>query len=58
MRSSSTRPSLERRRGLLGHRHLGEPGVALNAVERATEDDLRDSAPNVGERSPELVVTH
>ena len=41
----------------LGHRRLGEPGVALNAVERAADDDLRDSAPDVGERGPELVVT-
>src|SRR5207245_386003 len=39
-------------------RRLGEPGVALNAVERAAEDDLRDSAPDVGERGPELVVAH
>src|SRR3954452_3697511 len=35
---------VDRRSGLLGHRRLGEPGVALNAVERAAEDDLRDSA--------------
>src|SRR5687767_6321793 len=47
---------VERRSGLLGHRRLGEPGVALDAVERAAEDDLRDSAPDVGERGPELVV--
>src|SRR5204863_5862565 len=33
---------VERRSGLLGHRRLGEPGVALNAVERAAEDDLRE----------------
>src|SRR3712207_42718 len=32
---------LERGSGLLGHRRLGEPGVALDAVERAAEDDLR-----------------
>src|SRR5919109_1096232 len=38
------------------HRRLGEPGVALDAVERAAEDDLRDRAPDVGERAPELVV--
>src|SRR5439155_19617272 len=31
---------------------------ARNAVERAAEDDLRDSAPDVGERGPELVVAH
>src|SRR2546426_6527066 len=49
---------VERRSGLLGHRRLGEPGVALNAVERAAEDDLRDSAPDIGERGPELVVAH
>src|SRR6202140_206870 len=49
---------VERRSGLLGYRRLGEPGVALNAVERAAEDDLRDSAPDVGERGPELVVAH
>src|SRR5215218_966430 len=45
---------VERRPGLLGHRRLGEPRVALDAVERATEDDLRDRAPDVGERRPEL----
>jgi Tn3 transposase DDE domain-containing protein len=44
------------RSGLLGHRRLGEPGVALDAVERAAEDDLRDRAPDVGERGPRLVV--
>src|SRR2546421_636597 len=49
---------VERRSGLLGHRRLGEPGVALNAVERAAEDDLRGSAPGVGERGPKLVVAH
>jgi hypothetical protein len=49
---------VERRSGLLGHRCLGEPGVALNAVKRAAEDDLRDRAPHVGERGPELVVAH
>ncbi len=37
----------ERRSDLLGHRRLGEPGVALNAVERAAEDDLRERAPDV-----------
>jgi len=42
---------VERRSGLLGHRRLGEPGVALNAVERAAEDELRDRAPDVGERA-------
>src|SRR5215207_1479058 len=47
---------VERRSGLLGHRRLGEPGVALDAVERAAEDDLRDRAPDVGERGSELVV--
>ena len=41
---------IERRSSLLGHRRLGEPGVALNAVERAAEDDPRDRAPDVGER--------
>src|SRR5436309_12938786 len=49
---------VERRGGLIGHRRLGQPGVALNAVERAAEDDLRDRAPGVGERGPELVVAH
>src|SRR5215211_8775611 len=49
---------VERRSGLLGHRRLGEPRVALDAVERAAEDDLRDRAPDVGERRPELVVAH
>src|SRR5213595_927975 len=33
---------VERRSGLLGHRRLSEPGVALNAVERAAEYHLRD----------------
>jgi hypothetical protein len=47
---------VERRGGLLGHRRLGEAGVALNAGERAAEDDLRDRAPDVGERGPGLVV--
>src|SRR5207249_3172251 len=47
---------VERRSSLLGHRRLGEPGVALDAVERAAEDDLRDRAPDVGERGPELAV--
>src|SRR5215218_5593970 len=46
----------ERGSGLLGHRRLGEPGVALDAVERAAEDDLRDRAPDVGERGVELAV--
>src|SRR5215208_5579997 len=46
---------LERRSDLLGHRPFGEPGVALNAVERAAEDDLWERAPDVGERGPELV---
>src|SRR5439155_7187653 len=49
---------VERRSGLLGHRRLGEPGVALDAVERAAEDDLRDRAPDVGERVLVLVVAH
>src|SRR5215217_553117 len=49
---------VDRRCGLLRHRRLGEPGVALDAVERAAEDDLRDRAPDVGERGPELVVAH
>src|SRR5947199_367706 len=43
---------------LIGHGRLGEPGVALHAVERAAEYDLRDSAPDVGERGPELVLAH
>src|SRR3954452_15875760 len=49
---------VERRSGLLGHRRLGEPGIALDAVERAAEDDLWYRAPDVGERGPELVVAH
>ena len=48
----------ERRGDFLGHRRLGEPGVAPDAVERAAEDDLRERAPDVGERFPELVVAH
>src|SRR5688500_6604218 len=47
---------VERRSGLLGYRRLGEPGVALDAVERTAEDDLRDRAPDGGERGPELVI--
>src|SRR5918992_1489036 len=39
-----------------GDRALGEPGAPLNAVERAAEDDLRDCAPDVGERRPSFVV--
>jgi hypothetical protein len=31
-------------------------GVALHAAERAAEDDLRDRAPDLGERGPGLVV--
>ena len=46
----------ERRSGLLGHRPLGQSGVALHPVERVAEDDLRERAPDVGERGPELVV--
>src|SRR5438477_12135628 len=40
----------ERGGDLLGHRSLGEPSVALDAVERAAEDDLRKRAPYDGER--------
>src|SRR5215211_6786833 len=47
---------LERRGDLLGQRRLGEPGVALDAVERVAEDDLRDRAPDIGERGPGLVL--
>src|SRR5215204_6221700 len=47
---------VERRGDLLGQWRLGEPGGALHAVERATEDDFRDRAPDVGERGPELVL--
>src|ERR687894_526718 len=47
---------VERGGGLLGHRRLGEPGVALDAVERAAEYDLRYGGPGVGERGPGLVV--
>src|SRR3954464_15298963 len=43
---------VERRGDLLCHRRLGEPGVALDAVERAAEADLRDRAPDIGELSP------
>src|ERR1700748_1077489 len=49
---------VERRSGLLGHRRFGEPGVALDAVERSAEDHLRHSAPDVSELGPELVVAH
>src|SRR4051812_32369921 len=49
---------VEYRTGLRGHRRLGEPGVALDAIERAAEDDLRERAPDVGERGPELGVAH
>jgi hypothetical protein len=42
----------ERRGGLLGQRGLGETGVALDAVERAAEDDLRDRAPARLKRVP------
>src|SRR5918997_7086583 len=47
---------VERRGDLFGHRRLGEPGVALNAVERAAEDDLRDSAPDICERGPKRLL--
>src|SRR5215204_2494521 len=47
---------LERRGDLFGEWRLGEAGVALNAVERAAEDDLRERAPGVGERGRVLVV--
>jgi hypothetical protein len=43
---------LRRSRGLLGHRRLGEPGVALDAVERAAEDDLRNRAGAVHPNPP------
>src|SRR5437764_4663362 len=46
----------ERGGDLLGHRSLGEPSVALDAVERAAEDDLRKRAPDVGERGVKLGV--
>src|SRR4028119_2091175 len=48
---------VERRGDFLGHRRLGEPGVALDAIERAAEDDLRDGAPDVGERGPGLAAS-
>ena len=48
---------VERRGGLLGQRRLGEPGVALDAVERAAEDDLPERAPDVGERRPPDLTT-
>ena len=41
---------------LVDHAGLGEPGIALNPVERATEDDLRDRGPDTGERGTGLVV--
>src|SRR5215218_2504805 len=47
---------VERRGDLFGEWRLGEAGVALNAVERAAEDDLRERAPGVGERGRVLVV--
>src|SRR3954464_14998712 len=49
---------VERRSDLLGERRLGKPGVALDAVERAAENDLRERAPDVGERGPELGVAY
>src|ERR1700759_1493251 len=49
---------VERRSDLLGHRRFGEPGVALDAVERSAEDDLRESAPDVSELGPELAVAY
>src|SRR5204862_2962708 len=45
---------VDRRSSLLGHRRLGEPGIALDAGEPAAEDNLRKRAPDVGERGPEL----
>jgi len=33
-----------------------KPGVALNAVKGAAEDDFRDRAPDIGERRSKLVV--
>src|ERR687893_993782 len=47
---------VQRRSRLLGHRCLGEPGISLDAVECAAEDDLRDLTPDVGKRGPGLVV--
>src|SRR5438067_9230448 len=41
---------------LLLQRPLGEPRIALDAVERAAEDDLRKRAPNIGERGVQLGV--
>src|SRR5829696_114931 len=35
---------------------VSAPGISLNAVECAAEDDLRDRAPDVGKRGPGLVV--
>src|SRR5829696_294569 len=43
---------VERRGDLLGQRRLGEPGVALEAVERAAEDDLRDGAQTSANSAP------
>jgi hypothetical protein len=47
---------VECRGDLFGERRLGEPGVALDTVERAAEDDLRERAPDVGEGVRILVV--
>src|SRR5829696_6661076 len=47
---------VECRGDLFGERRLGEPGVALDTVERAAEDDLRERAPDVGEGVRVLVV--
>src|SRR5437764_12322764 len=47
----------ERGGDLLRHRRLGEPSIALDAVERAAEDDLRKRAPHFGELGVELGVT-
>nr|WP_259311291.1 hypothetical protein [Capillimicrobium parvum] len=49
---------VERRGGLLGQWRLGEPGVPLHAAERPAEHDLRDRAPDVGERRPGLGFPH
>ena len=56
--ATSLSVDVERRGGLLSQRRHGEPGVALDAVKRAAEDDLRDGTPDVGERGLELAVAH
>jgi hypothetical protein len=45
---------VERGRDFLGHRTVGEPDVALHAVERAAEDDLRQLQTSANSASSSL----